>query len=782
MDKSGFDFKIIEEKWKKFWEKEKIFKFNSTAKKIYSIDTPPPTVSGKMHMGHAFSYAQQDFIARFRRMMSANEKNSSVFYPFGTDDNGLPTEKLVETLNNLKSRDLSRSEFIELCLKTLKKITPDFMQSWKNLGISFDYDLVYSTIDKKVQKISQKSFIELYNQGEIYKKEFPTIWDTHFQTPVAQAELEDKEKESLFSTIRFSCEGKELLIATTRPELLGACVAVFVNPNDKRYKKLIGRKAKVPLFNHEVPIIADESADIEKGTGVLMICSYGDKFDVDAINRYKLNPRIILNKDGTLNIEKYNGLKIKEARKKILDELEKAGLIKEQKQIKHIVNVYEKSGNEIEFLPTEQWFIKILDKKDKLLKQAKKIKWHPEYMYKRYENWVNGLDWDWSISRERHFGIPIPVWECKNCKKIILPEEKELPVDPLQTKKICPLCQKVAEPEKKVLDTWATSSLTPQIANSLIKNKIKLPFSLRPQGHDIIRTWAFYTIVKAYLHEEEIPWKDIVISGNVSLKGEKMSKSKGNVIDPEEIMNKYGSDALRFWAAGSKMGSDMDYQEKDLISGTKMVNKLLNASKFVFMNLKDYKNQKPRKLEELDELFLNKLNSIIKNCTENFEKYEYSKAKQEIEQFFWQDFCDNYLEIVKKRVYQGKGNKKLSAQYTLYNSLLAILKIISPIIPFITEEIYHEHFKKFEKEKSIHISKWPKFKKEKNFENLIYFYELISKIRQEKSNAKKAMNTEIILTLEKEVLDKVLDTIEDLQNVVNASKIQEGNFKVEFVN
>src|SRR4030042_4469574 len=397
------DFKQ-EKEIAEFWEKEKIYRTDFGKKGIFSIDTPPPTVSGKMHIGHAFSYSQQDFIARFQRM------KHGIFYPFGTDDNGLPTERLIEKINNVKSKKMSRKEFIELCLKTLKKITPDFIQDWKNLGISADYEMYYSTIDKKTQKISQEFFIDLYMKKEIYKKEFPTIWCPECQTSIAQAELEDKEQATLFSTLKFLCNNKELLVATTRPELLGACVAVFVNPKDKRYKWAVGKKAKVPLFNFEVPVFEDESAEMDKGTGVLMVCSYGDKFDVDAINRTKISPKIILNKDGTLKIKGYGGMKTKEARKKILEDLGNNELIKEQKSISNIVNVHDKCGTEIELIPTEQWFIKILDKKKQLIKQGEKIKWHPGYMFKRYKNWVEGLDWDWNISRDRFFGIPIPVW------------------------------------------------------------------------------------------------------------------------------------------------------------------------------------------------------------------------------------------------------------------------------------------------------------------------------------------------------------------------------------
>jgi len=732
----NINFKEIENKWRKFWEKERIYQFNpDSKKKIYSIDTPPPTVSGIMHVGHAFSYSQQDFIARFRRMHGEN-----VFYPFGTDDNGLPTEKLVEKINNVKSKEMSRKDFIELCLKTLKKITPDFIQDWKNLGVSADYNIFYSTIDKNSQEISQKSFIELYKAGKIYKKAFPTIWCPECQTAIAQAELEDRELPSQFFTIKFECEGKNLLIATTRPELIAACVAVFINPADNRYGNLAGRKARVPLFNFEVPIIADKSADSEKGTGVMMVCSYGDKFDVDAINRHKLIPKIILNYDGTLNFGRYKGMKIKDARKKIIGELKEKNLITDSKPISHIVNVHDRCGTEIEFLPTNQWFIKILDEKRKWISLGNKIKWYPEFMHKRYNNWVNGLEWDWSISRDRHFGIPIPVWECINCKKIILPGEKELPVDPLETKKKCPKCGKEAEPEIRVLDTWATSSLTPQITSFLIKNKIKIPYSLRPQAHDIIRTWAFYTIVKSYLHEKKAPWNKIMISGFATLEGEKMSKSKGKVISPQDVIEKYGADALRYWAAGSKLGNNMDYKEEDVLAGKRFITKLVNASKFVFMNLGGYNGKKPKKLEKDDIEFLGKLNEIIKIITESFEDYEYSKARLEIENFFWKYFCDYYLETVKKVIYQGTGDKKLSVQYTLYSSLLAILKMLAPIMPFITEEIYQTYYRNYEKDKSIHISKWSELGKEKYKGDLEILKETLSRINKYKSEKHLPLN------------------------------------------
>ncbi len=778
--------KEVEARIRKYWEDNKIFSFYLESKKsIFSIDTPPPTVSGKMHIGHAFSYAHMDFIARYKRM-----KGFNVFYPFGTDDNGLPTERLVEKLNNVKSKDMPRYKFVDLCLKTLKKITPDFIDDWKKIAVSCDYNLYYSTIDKNSQKISQQSFIELFKNGLIYRKEFPALWCTKCQTEIAQAELEDKEEKTLFSTVKFKIDNEDLLIGTTRPEFLAACVAVFINPNDGKNKHFIGKKAKVPLFDFEVPIIADESAQIGKGTNVLMICSFADKYDVEAINRHKLTPKLIINKDGALQIKKYKGLNVREAREKILDDLKKENLIKEQKEIVHTVNTHDKCGTEIEFLPTDQWFIKILDKKEKFVELGERVKWHPEFMFKRYENWIEGLQWDWSISRDRHFGVPIPIWECKKCNEFILPEENELPIDPLQIKKKCEICKKKAEPVTKVLDTWATSSLTPQIASSLVGNKIQIPYSQRSQSHDILRTWGFYTIVRSYYNENKIPWENIVISGFVLLKGEKMSKSKGNVIEPQPLIERYSADALRYWAASSKYGDDVDFHEKDVVTGQKTLIKLWNTFRFFMMHMENYNfdDEELEHLELIDKWLLIKLNRLIKECTENFDKYEYYKVKADVDNFFWNVFCDYYLEIIKDRLYNESKrgiNAKRSAQYTLYNSFFKILRIFAPIMPYITEEIYSEYFRDKEDFKSVHLSKWPEY--DKKLDNGIEnkgneFIDIVKKVRLEKAKNKKSIKEEIVLNLEKKYEDYFdINTLYDLRAVTNAVEINFGDeFSVEF--
>ncbi len=786
-----YNFQEIEKKWQKYWEEKKIYAFDPHNKKnIYSIDTPPPTLSGKMHIGHAFSYSQQDFFVRYQRMRGKN-----VFYPFGTDDNGLPTERMIEKLKNVKSTKMQRQEFISLCNETLKELRPGFIQDWRDIAISCDWNIFYSTIDKHCIKTSQKSFLDLYKKKLVYKKEDAFIWCVQCQTAIAQAELEDKEQDSTFNDILFTLEsGEKITISTTRPELLPACVALFVHPEDKRYKHLFGKKVKVPLFNQEVKIYSDESVDQEKGTGILMICSYGDKNDVEAVKRKNFKARICITRDGKMNefAKQFLGLPIKEARKAILDQLEKEKVVVTKKPIKHIVNVHDKCGTDIEFLDSFQWFIKVLDHKKELLEAGRKIKWYPEYMRTRYEHWVEGLQWDWCISRQRHFGVAFPAWNCKDCKTILVAEEKQLPVDPFIDKPIkkCSCGSQEFEAERDVMDTWATSSLTPQIAFNWVGDKdcsgdLKMfPMDLRVQAHDLVRTWAFYTIVKSLYHHKKIPWKKIAISGHImDPHGRKMSKSLGNVIEPRSILDKYGADAWRFLAASSKLGENIPYQEKDLQTGKKMIIKLWNASKFCITHLE---NSTPEKveLEAFDRWLLTKLNLLIKGCTGVFENYEYAKAKVDIEEFFWHTFCDNYLEIIKDRLYNAdkRGTKaKQSAQYTLYQTLLTLLKLLSPIMPHITEEIYQHYFIRFEKTKSIHLSSWPEEHKEWNDKKIEKSGDLaiqtISLVRQEKTKAQKSLKEPV----RKIILSKKLKILEqDIKAVTQAQELLYGKeFKVE---
>jgi valyl-tRNA synthetase len=714
-----YDFKGAEPKWQAFWEKEGIYKFDpeDAKREVYSVDTPPPTVSGKMHLGHAFSYAQQDFVVRFQRMLGKN-----VFYPFGTDDNGIPTERLIEKTKKVKARDMKREDFIKLCLTTLdKELRPKYIEDWKRIGTSCDWDIYYTTINEHCQRISQKSFLELLKMDRAYRSEAPTMWCPECQTGISQVECQDKELDSFFNDIIFKVGKDDLLIATTRPELLPACVAIFYHPDDKRYQKLKGKKAKVPLFDFEVPILPDERADPEKGTGIVMCCTFGDQTDMEWQKAHKLPIKAAITPNGKMTelAGKYKGMSISTARKMIIEDLKDTRLLISQEPIKHAVNVHERCGTEIEFLHSKQWFIKYLDLRKDMLKWGNELKWYPKHMKSRYDHWVKGLQWDWLISRQRHFGVPFPVWYCKKCDEIITANEGDLPVDPLKDKAPvdkCPSCgNKEIIPEKDVLDTWATSSLTPQLCTELMKGKPvypKLfPMSLRPQAHDIITFWLFNTVVKSRLHYKKNPWKDVVISGHAQdPHGKKMSKSKGNVVEPQEVIEKYSADCLRFWAAGSKLGDDLPYMEKDLVTGQKFITKLWNASKFAFMHLKDFDGKRPEKLEMVDQWILTEISKIIRASTDSFNKYEYARTKSDVENFFWHTLCDNYLEIVKDRLYnpdQRGKEARLSAQYGLYFSLLSILKLMAPIMPYITEELYQAFFKKYEKAKSVHISKWP---------------------------------------------------------------------------
>ncbi len=709
-----------EPRLQKWWQEKGFFRFDrkDRSKPVFSIDTPPPTVSGRMHIGHACSYTHMDIIARYKRMRGYN-----VFYPFGTDDNGLATERLVEREKNVQASRMDRQEFIKLCLEYLEEALPDFVSDWKRIGMSCDWSLYYSTIDEHCRRISQWSFIELYKMGREYRKRAPVIWCPTCQTAIAQVEMEDKEKESTFNDIVFDLvDGGEIVIATTRPELLPACVAIFFHPDDERYKSLEGKKARVPLFGHEVPIMPDERVDPEKGTGIVMCCTFGDQTDIEWYLQYNLPLRSVLSRDGRLTsiAGKYEGLTVKEARRAILEDLEREGRLKRQVPIRHTVNVHERCGTEIEILETEQWFIRYLDLKDKFIELGRQIKWHPDHMRHRYENWVRGLQWDWCISRQRFFGVPFPVWYCKKCGEIILAREEDLPVDPLKDspRDPCPKCGSTEfEPERDVLDTWATSSLAPLIAIRLLEKEDPeaedrlFPMDLRPQAHDIISFWLFNTVVKSYFHKGSIPWRNAMISGWVlDPHGRKMSKSKGNVVDPRDVLARYSADALRFWAAGNNLGEDTPYKEKELATGQKLVTKIWNASRFIASHLDDYEPDMEMEFSPFDRWMLSRLAETIENVTQKYEDYDYSHARRLVYSFFWHEFCDYYLEIVKDRLYNpdawGQESRR-AAQHVLYTVLRDTLKMLAPIVCHVTDEVWGILFREREGVETIHLSPWP---------------------------------------------------------------------------
>jgi valyl-tRNA synthetase len=783
-----------EEKWRQYWEQQKTYKFNeNTTKPVFSIDTPPPTVSGKMHIGHAFSYSQQDFIARYKRM-----KGFELFFPFGTDDNGLPTERLIEKTKKVKATKMDREEFINLCLKTLQEeLRPTYLEDWKRIAHSADHDIFYSTISEESRKISQQRFLDLVKKDRVYRKASPVIWDPVMETALSQVEIEDKEMKSTFNDIIFTTpEGDKITVATTRPELLAACVAVFVHPDDERYKHLVGKTLKVPYYHYDVPVKADHRADPEKGTGVVMCCTFGDQTDIEWYKAHNLPLKQAIAKNGTMTdiAGDLKGLKIKEAREAIIKAMKESGELTNQKEITHMVNVGERSGAEIEFMNSEQWFIRYLDLKEDFIKRGNELNWTPEHMKNRYTNWIEGLQWDWCISRQRFFGVPFPVWYNKETGEPIYAKEEQLPVDPLKDLPEGYTRDQVV-PDKDVLDTWATSSLSPHLAAERFKDtpiyKKIMPMSLRPQAHDIITFWLFNTVVRAHLHENRLPWKDTIISGwALGPDGKKMSKSKGNNITPQQMIEKFSADALRYWAASAKLGDDVPTQDRDFQNGQKLVTKIFNASKFALMHLEDYSNSKPNTLQPFDQWMLAKLNNTIKEATEGYESYEYSKARWMTDQFFWQDLCDNYLEITKDRLYnpdQRGEQERVSAQYTLHQALTSTLKLYAPIIPFITEEVYSWKFKDEEGKDSIHLADFPvadtKLINEdiiKQGDTAIAAIQEVRKFKAQKQLSMKAELKNVIITSKEDI--KAFEA--DIKATIKANNIEfkDGEFKVEVEN
>lgn len=741
------------------WQKDSIYSVDTQEGTLYSVDTPPPTVSGSLHIGHIFSYTQTDIIARYKRL-----KGFAVFYPFGFDDNGLPTEKYVEKKCNVRAHELGRSKFIELCLEQTKESEEEFKNLWQQMGLSVDWKQCYSTISKEVRRLSQLSFLKLYKDGYIYRQAEPALYCTSCRTTVAQAELDDSESASHFNDIIFKdSEGKELIIATTRPELLYSCGALLYHPDDARYVHLKGKKAIVPIFNTHVPIYADEDVAIDKGTGLVMVCTFGDQTDIGWFKKHKLPLKLSIGIDGKWLPETgpLAGLRAKEAREKIIQELEAAGLLKNRKNITHTVSVHERCGTPIEYTVLTQWFVKILEHKKEFLALADQIEWYPEFMKSRYVNWVENVKWDWCISRQRFYGIPFPVWHCQQCKTILLPEEKNLPVDPQETQypSACSCGSTNITPDTDVMDTWNTSSITPYICANLFKPSQDpftnaadfIPMGMRPQAHDIIRTWAFYTIIKTWMHNKEIPWNQIVISGHVlSDKKEKLSKSKGNnPLAPENLLKSYCADAIRYWTASGSLGHDMSFSDAQLKNGHRLVTKLWNSFRFAEPHLENFvPNAKPANLGICNEWILTEISHVFESYQSYFEKHEFGLALQNLEKFFWSDFCDNYIELTKNQLFNPQEysqDEVYATKWTLYHVGLRILQLYAPYIPYVSDSIYQQLYKKTVGAQSIHITKFSEIQEEFDFESALQLMKhilyVVATVRKLKTDQQQSLKT-----------------------------------------
>lgn len=716
-----YDPATAEPKWQRYWEERGLYRFDSQPDgPIYSIDTPPPTVSGDIHIGHVYSYTHAEMLARYWR-----SRGYRVFYPFGFDDNGLPTERLVEKEHGVKAANIGREEFVRLCLEVARGREDRFRGLWQRLGFSVDWTLMYSTVDQRCQRISQLSFLDVYKKGGIYQDTSPVAWCTECMTSVAQAELETDEVKSSFNYIVFSTDtGEELEIATTRPELIPACAAVFIHPDDARHYHLVGRQAIVPVIGRPVPILSDPAVDKSVGTGVVMCCTFGDQQDIEWWKDHRLELREMVGSDGRVQpgYGRFSGMKLSEVRPEILNDLREQGCLRGQKPILHIVACHERCGTPIEYRTSRQWFIRVMDRKDELMEAGKRINWHPEYMKHRYMQWVKDLEWDWCISRQRYLGVPFPLWYCGECGRVKLADMDQLPVDPIVTSPTgeCECGSSRFVPERDVMDTWATSSVTPLINADWDGQEVKhpiVPASLRPQGHDIIRTWAFYTIVKSLYHTGDIPWHDVMVNGFVMAgRGEKLSKSKANAGQtPEELIDTYSADVVRLWASTGKLGTDVTFVEEEVANNQRVPVKLWNAARFVQSHLESFEPQigsqwlKDKVTEAMDIWLLGRIYSTQDNVAASLESFEIHHARAALDAFFWNDFCDNYLEIVKERLYKPELRglrSRESAQASLYVALLAVLRMYSVFAPHITEEIYQDFYKPWEGLESIHLVGW----------------------------------------------------------------------------
>ena len=743
----------LEAKWSARWQTDGTYRFDRTRTRdqVYSIDTPPPTVSGSLHVGHVFSFTHTDLVARFQRM-----RGKAVFYPMGWDDNGLPTERRVQNYYGVKCDPslpydpgfqppekpgkqaiaISRPNFIELCNRLTAEDEKAFEDLWRYLGLSVDWSLTYATIDRRAQRASQTAFLRLLKRGLAYQLEAPTLWDIDFRTAVAQAELEDREQPGAYHRIRFARPDSTFVeIDTTRPELIPACVALVAHPDDARYQPLFGTEVTTPLFKVPVPVKAHPLADPEKGSGIAMICTFGDITDVTWWRELKLPVRAIIQANGALRpvtwgstgwesrdvagaqaaYDQLTNLSAAKARARIVDLLKESGdLIGEPRPITHPVKFYEKGDRPLEIVTSRQWFIKTMDFRDELLARGSELQWHPEFMRHRYDNWVNGLSGDWCISRQRFFGVPFPVWYPIggdgqiDYAHPIVPDESSLPLDPSSDVPPGYSADQRNQPngfagDPDIMDTWATSSLTPQIAADWLGDPDLFarvfPMDLRPQAHDIIRTWLFTTVLRSELEHDTLPWSHTAISGFVTDPDrKKMSKSKGNVITPMEFLKEFGSDGARYWAASVRPGGDGIFDVGEIKVGRRLAIKMLNAAKFALMQAE------PRGpiTAPLDRGMLSSLSALVKESTEQFDQYDYAKVLEQSERFFW-SFCDDYLELVKGRRYGDfTADGAASANSAMLVALSTLLRLFAPFLPFVTEEVWS-----WWRPGSVHNATWP---------------------------------------------------------------------------
>ncbi len=815
----------IEEQWASVWESEGIHRFDREAVRadVFAIDTPPPTVSGSLHMGHVFSYTHTDAIARYQRM-----SGKSVFYPMGWDDNGLPTERRVQNYFGVRcdpsqpyeadfeppfrgdppkdhrAIPVSRPNFLELCDELVELDEKVFEDLFRRLGLSVDWSLLYATIDERSRRVSQRAFLRNLARGEAYSQEAPTLWDVDFQTAVAQAEMEDRERPGAYHRLAFhrSDGSGAVEIATTRPELLAACVALVAHPDDERFAPLFGTTVTTPLYGVEVPIVAHPLAQPDKGTGIAMICTFGDLTDVIWWRELQLPTRAIVSRNGRIvaeaptgvNSEAFStiaGLTVKQAQRTVVEQLAESGeLLGEPESIQHPVKFYERGERPLEIVTSRQWYIRNggrdTDLRNALVARGHELTWHPTHMRHRYENWVEGLNGDWLVSRQRFFGVPFPVWYPLDSDgepdhdHPILPAESDLPIDPSTDVPAGYAADQRDVPggftgDPDVLDTWATSSLSPHIAGRWEDDPDLFarvfPMDMRPQGHDIIRTWLFSSMVRSHHEHGSVPWTNAALSGWIlDPDRKKMSKSKGNVVTPMGLFEQYGTDAVRYWAASARPGVDTAFSEDQMKVGRKLATKLLNVSKFV-LGISGGDGSTVDVTDPVDASMLARLDAVISEADTAFAAFDYARALERTESFFWW-FTDDYVELVKGRAYGSRGDAAAeSAKAALTTALSALQRLFAPFLPFTTEECW-----RWWQPASVHTAPWPSASGVAGDPDLIDpVLEVLARVRRAKTEAKVGQRAAVDLlsvSLPEEVAPSFNTGREDLADAGSISEIE----------
>jgi valyl-tRNA synthetase len=706
-----YDWRESEPKWQSKWKEWDLYRFDPKSKKeVFSIDNPPRYASGALHLGHAYGYTVIDFAARYKRL-----KGFNVFFPLCFDVNGTPVEVRVEKVNGIKASEVPRQEFVRMCSEFAEKYIGEMTTQFEMLGESMDPSIYYQTDAEYYRRLTQISFIRMYKKGLAYKGHFPVNWCPRCGTALADAEVEYEPRQTKLNFIRFheAESGREVLVATTRPELLCTCLLAAVHPDDASKADLVGKELLTPLYNKKVRVVADPKVDPVFGTGTVMICSIGDKDDLEWIMKYNLPLEKGIDESGKMTAVagKYAGMGIVEAREAIIEDLRSAGLLVKQEALDQNVGECWRCHTPIEFLKVPQWFIRSVQFREQVLDMIDQISWNPEFMKVRIQNWVNSLAWDWVVSRQRYFATAIPLWECRDCGDVLLAEEDECYVDPTAKpprKEKCEICggKYVGSPD--VFDTWMDSSISP-LYNTFWERDEKLfkklyPMSLRPQGLEIIRTWAYYTILREMLLIGEKPWRETMIHGFIMAPdGSPMHASKGNVVDPVPLMEKYGGDAMRYYAATCALGIDHAFKEQELVRGARLATKIWNVMRMVGSACES-KPRKPKKMHPADAWILGRFGAAVREVEAAADKYRFDQAMAAAEDFIWHEFADHYIELVKHRAYTDSDG---GARYALYTVGLGLLKILSVFLPFVTEDAYQLWFKKHEKPISIHVSGWP---------------------------------------------------------------------------